>query len=202
MDKNKLVRKVKEIQMPTDMQQRIIENCYYEMEEKKMSTTKKFFQKPVVIVATFVFCLCFTGVSVLAGTSKLEGFFKDIMRWDGAVIGTFYEQATHEVEINVCDVSKELVVEITILNLSQAPYYTFESFSIAKYKIIDKNGNVVVENEILESSSIKDGKVNIGIPLGKISAGEYKLVVSELIGSSKADQPLVLSGTWECEFVY
>ena len=33
-----------------------------------------------------------------------------------------------------------------------------------------------------------------------ISDGEYTLIVSELVGSSKADQPLGLTGTWECSF--
>ena len=30
--------------------------------------------------------------------------------------------------------------------------------------------------------------------------GKYELIVSEMVGSSKADQPLVISGTWEVEF--
>ena len=33
-----------------------------------------------------------------------------------------------------------------------------------------------------------------------VPAGEYKLVVTELIGGAKAEQPLVVKGNWECGF--
>ena len=36
MDKKIFVNKIKEIEMPKDMQQRIIENCYIETEKKSM----------------------------------------------------------------------------------------------------------------------------------------------------------------------
>lgn len=47
---------------------------------------------------------------------------------------------------------------------------------------------------------IVDGNVTVTISLDNISSGAYKLVVSELVGSSKANQTLILSGIWECEF--
>ena len=37
-------------------------------------------------------------------------------------------------------------------------------------------------------------------PLENISDGEYTLIVSELVGSAKAEQPLGLTGNWECSF--
>lgn len=40
----------------------------------------------------------------------------------------------------------------------------------------------------------------MAISLEEVPAGEYKLIVTELVGGFKADQPLVVSGTWECEF--
>ena len=108
MDKKKFVNKIKEIEMPKDMQQRIIEKCYIETEKKRMN---KMFKKPMVAVASFAVCVCLMGVTALAATGKLEGYFRDIKRWDGAVIGTAYEQATDEVELNIIDVS-DLVLKI------------------------------------------------------------------------------------------
>ena len=113
MDKKKFVNKIKEIEMPKDMQQRIIEKCYIETEKKNMN---KMFKKPMVAVASFAICVCLMGVTALAAAGKLEGYFRDIKRWDGAVIGTAYEQATDEVELNIIEFSDKLVVEITMVN--------------------------------------------------------------------------------------
>ena len=197
MDKKKFVNKIKEIEIPKDMQQRIIEKCYIETEKKSMN---KMFKKPMVAVASFALCVCLMGVTALAATGKLEGYFRDIKRWDGAVIGTAYEQATDEVELNIVEVSDKLVVEITMVKPKEAPYSFFEMFGIKKYKIVDTNGNVIVENENLEMSAIANNKVLVNVPLDGVANGEYTLIVSELVGSSKAEQPLGLSGTWECSF--
>ena len=197
MDKKKFVNIIKEIEMPKDMQQRIIEKCYIETEKKSMN---KMFKKPMVAVASFALCVCLMGVTALAATGKLEGYFRDIKRWDGAVIGTAYEQATDEVEVNIIEVSDKLVVEITMVKPKEAPYSFFEMFGIKKYKIVDTNGNVIVENENLEMSAIANNKVLVNVPLDGVANGEYTLIVSELVGSSKAEQPLGLSGTWECSF--
>ena len=197
MDKKKFVNKIKEIEMPKDMQQRIIEKCYIETEKKSMN---KMFKKPMVAVASFALCVCLMGVTALAATGKLEGYFRDIKRWDGAVIGTAYEQATDEVEVNIIEVSDKLVVEITMVNFKEAPYSFFEMFGIKNYKIVDANGKVILENENLEMSAIANNKVLVNVPLDGVANGEYRLIVSELVGSSKAEQPLGLTGTWERSF--
>ena len=120
--------------------------------------------------------------------------------WDGAVVGTAYEQATDEVELNIVEVSDKLVVEITMVNFKEAPYSFFEMFGIKNYKIVDANGKVTVENENLEMSAIANNKVLVNVPLDDVGNGEYTLIVSELVGSAKAEQPLGLTGTWECSF--
>lgn len=118
-----------------------------------------------------------------------------------AVIGTSYEQATEEVELCITTVSHELVVEMTMVNPQIAPYSSFETFGIESYKIVDRNGNVIVEGEATELAEVAEGKVSVYISLDNISSREYTLIVSELIGSAKAEQPLVIRGNWECEFV-
>ena len=197
MDKMSFVNKIKEIEMPKEMQQRIIKNCYMEMEKKKM---KKEFKKPLKVAASFAICICLTGFTTLAAAGKLEGFFTDMKRFDGAVTGTVYEQATDEVQLDIIEVSDKLAVEITMMHSDKAPYSFFELFGIKEYKIVDKDGNVIVENENLEMSVITGDKVWVNLPLEKIGDGEYKLIVKEFVGSSKGDQPLPLTGVWECDF--
>lgn len=202
MEKKMIAEKLNKIEMPKEMRERVIKNCVIEMEEKTMrkNTSKKFLGRPVVAVASLVLCLCLTGVTALAATGKLQGFFKDITDWKGAVTGTAYEQATDEVELSVALVADELAVAVTMLKPEEAPYSSFETFGIESYKIVDLAGSVIAEGEATALAEVVDGKVNVNISLDNISSGEYKLIVNKMVGSAKADQPLVISGTWECEF--
>ena len=203
METKKLVEKLNEIKMSKELQERIIKNCYLEMEEKTMrkNTTKNFFKRPMAVAASLALSFGLMGVTALAATGKLEGFFKDIIRWDGAVTGTSYEQATDEVELSVMNVSDELEIKVAMVNPVVVPYSVFELFGVESYQIVDVAGNVIIEGEPTEMVEVVDGKVNISISLDDISSGKYKLIVRQLVGSAKADQPIVLSGAWECEFV-
>lgn len=197
----KIKKAVNEIEMPIGMKNRIINNCYLEMEEKDMTkNTKKFYKRPMVAAASIVLCLCLTGVTALAATGKLEGFFKDITDWTGAVIGTSYEQATEEINLNIVEVSDKLAVEIVFVNPEQSPYSFFETFGIKEFKIVDMNGNVIKEGKETDMVEVVYEKLEIMIPLENVISGDYKLVVSKMVGGSKADQPLEISGLWECEF--
>ncbi len=202
METKKLVKKLNEIEMPKEMQERIIENCYTEMEEKIMNknTRKNYFKKPMVVAASLALGLCLTGITAWAAAGKLEGFFRDITGWNGAVIGTSYEQATDEMELKVLNVADELIIEVTMVKPNVAPYSVFELMGVEEYNVVDKDGNVIAEGKTTEMAEVSDGKVNINIPLENIAGGEYKLLVSKFVGSAKADQPLVISGAWECEF--
>lgn len=197
MEIKMLAEKVNKIKMPKEMQERIMRNCCNETEEKNMS---KRVWKPAMVAASLILCLCLTGVTGLAATGKLRGFFRDITGWNGAIIGTAYEQATEEIQLSVMEVSEELKVAATMVNPKMAPYAYFETFGIESYEIVDKDGKVIVKGEATGMAAVVAGKVMVSIPLDNVPKGEYKLLVSEMVGSSKADQPLVVSGVWECGF--
>lgn len=202
MEMRELFQEIKEIEMSEEMKNRIINNCYNEKEEKVMAKNKnrKIFRKPMVAIASMALCFCLVGITALAATGKLEGYFKDIKRWDGAVTGTSYEQATDEIKMSVNMVSNELEVTAEFKTPDKVPYMTFQTFGIEDYQIVDVSGNVIVEGGRTELVQITEGKTTIVIPITELADGKYKLVVSGFVGSSKADQPLVLSGTWEYEF--
>lgn len=202
MNMKKLSQEVKEIEMSQDMKERIMNHCYHKMEEEQMSKNKtnKRFQKPMVAVASLAACFCLVGITTLAATGKLEGYFKDITRWDGAVVGTSYEQASDEIQLSVISVSDELTVSAEFVNPNVAPYKYFEAFGIEEYEIVTVDEKVVVKGETTDFAAPTDGKITITIPLSELPGGEYKLVVNSFVGSKKADQPLVLHGTWVCEF--
>ena len=200
-----LEKKVKEIEMPADMKARIIKNCYQKsmnMESKTMTKKSKnnFFKKPVIAVASLALCLFFTGVTVLAASGQLKGFFKDIINWTGAVTGTTYEQATDEIGINVVSVTDELTVLATMVNPEVAPYRYFEEFGVQSFVVKDMSGKVVLKGSATTMTEISNGQASMKLPLENLPAGKYTLVIDAFVGSSKADQPLVIHGNWECEF--
>lgn len=203
MTEKNCLENLKEIEMPDDMKNRIVSKCKVELEEQKMSKRKinKFARRPMVAAASLVLCLCLAGATVLASTWKLQGFFKDVKRWDGAVVGTTYEQATDEIAVKITEVKEELTLEISMLDSNVAPYSVFELFGVKKYKIIDMDGKNIAEADDENMAELISGKAVVQIPVNNIAEGAYKLIISEMVGSAKADQPLVLSGIWEIEFI-
>ena len=203
MDMKEFAQTVQKIEMPDEMQTRILNNCYkkinQETEYKIMSKkTNSYFKKPLATAAALALCICVGGVTVLATTGK--GFFKDIMGWDGAITGTAYEQATDEIDIAVTDVSDSLTVVATVVNPTIVPYMTFDEMRIGSYKIIDSLGNVVVEGMSNVMLPYENGQIRVAIPLENLESGTYKLIIDSFVGGSKADQPLEIHGNWECEF--
>ncbi len=201
MEMKILQKEVNKIEMSKDMEDEIIQNCYRKMEDKKMSknTSKKFYMKPMVAVAALALCLCLTGMTAMAAQGKMQGFFKDIKNWNGAVTGTTYEQATDEVEMTTYVEENKVVVTLSMVQPDIAPYSFFELFGIQNYQIVDGKGNVLTEGSTVQSE-ITSGEVIVDISIADIAKGDYKLLVTQLTGSSKADQPLVISGRWESEF--
>ena len=203
MDMKEFAKSMQKIEMPDEMQARILDNCYKKINketEYKIMTkqTNRFFKKPLATAAAVALCLCVGGVTVLATTGK--GFFKDIIGWDGAITGTVYEQATDEIDIAVTDVTDGLTVVATVVNPNTVPYMTFDQMRIGSYKIVDSLGNIVVEGVSNMMLPYENGQIIVTIPLENLESGNYRLIVDSFVGGSKADQPLVMNGNWECEF--
>lgn len=204
MEMKELSNQVNKIEMPREMQERILRNCHIKTEEKIMekNKTNKKYRKPAVAVAVLAICLSLTGITALAAGDKLKGYFRDIKRWDGAVTGTAYEQATDEVEITAVAEAGQLAVNVKMLNADRAPYAYIETMGIKEYKILDLEGNEIVTGEATEAVAVSEDSVIVPVSLEGVSCGNYKLVISKLVGGAKAEQPLDISGTWECEFTY
>ena len=202
MDIEKFKETLKKIEMSQEMQERIIRNCnskkIFDIEEYAMNKSKKIWLKksiPMVAALSVFFCFAIVGVAAV-GT----GFFKDVTRWDGTVVSTTYEQATEEIEVNATVDENGLTVLVTMLTPDKLPYSVFEEFGISSYQITDMSGNVIIEGAGTELSQINNGLAEIIISLDGIESGNYMLIIRKYVGSAKANQPLEISGMWECEF--
>lgn len=202
-----LKKKMEEIKMTGAMQERILQNCLKETEKERTDLSmmekknnKRWFQKPLAVAAAFALCLTLGSVTALAANGKLEGFFKDITDWRGAVTGTTYEQATDEITVNVIAEAGVLKVEAVFVEAEKAPYSEVEQLAIGKYRMIDANGNTVAQGDAGEAVPVQDGQTALMLDVEELPEGQYTLQLQSFIGSKKADQPLSINGNWECEF--
>lgn len=204
METKLIKEEMKEIEMPFEMQERILKNCRNAgLEEKENIYMQKLNKKWIrfaTVAAAVALCLGLGSITALAASGKLEGFFVDVKDWNGAVVGTTYEQATEEIEVGVTVDGDSLAVEAVLLKATEAPYVEIDTFGVKAYQITDMSGDVVVEGISTTVTEVVGGKVSIAIPLNGLESGSYKLIIAEFVGDSKADQPLPISGYWECEF--
>lgn len=193
-----LKKSVKDIKMSDEAKNRIIKNCYLQTSSKEeyvMKRTNKGFKKMLPLVAVMIVCVISVGAVV---ANHFRGF-KDVNK-GSAVVGTIYEESTEMIKINA-EVNDALVVSAEVLDYTKPPYMEFDVMDINSYKILDNSGKTIDEGSAKATSDFTNGKVSFKIPLSDIASGEYKLVISEFIGSKKADQPLPIKGIWECTFI-
>ena len=203
MEFENLKSAAQEITMPEEMKRRIAHNCKQietTMEEHNMNNRKNtsFFRKPAAVFAALAVCLSLS-LTALAATGVLQGFFRDITNYSGAIVGTCYEQATDEIKMDVTVNGDELTVMVSFANPQMAPYVYAEQLGIAQYRIVDVNGKEIKEGSA-GSAEVVNGQASVNIELDGISNGSYKLIVTAFVSEKKADQPLNINGNWECEF--
>lgn len=167
--------------------------------ERRTSSARKW-TRIATVAAAVTLCLGLGGITVMAASGKLEGFFADVTRWDGAVVGQTYEQATEEIEVSATVSGDSLIVDAVLLKAGDAPYAFLDGFGVQMYHIVDAKGDVIVEGICSETVGITDGKVSVELPLDELESGSYTLIITEFVGTAKAEQDLPVKGYWECEF--
>ncbi len=165
----------------------------------KMNKRVKFYKRPMALVAVLTVCILASSVIALAKTGVLSGYFKDIKNPVGAAVGTEYEGAEEETNIEIIKGNNQLTALVTMLYPNEVPYSEFEELGVDNYKIVAENGEIMAKGSA-EMTKIKDGKAVLNIPLDGIPSGSYKLIISKMVGGKKADAPLVMGIDWECEF--
>lgn len=182
------------------------------MEVHTMSKPKITMKRTLAIVA--VLALCIVTVTMTPLAKSIKGFFSDIVRFDGAVTGTKYENATEEIEVRISEVTSEengntvVRLDLTFENPTEAPFPYIQELSVSEYKILDSNNREIIKTKLSaedgDKGTVSEGKVSVNLSLNdaKLKSGEeYTIVIEKMYGHSKADTPLHITGRWECEFV-
>ena len=198
---DRLRKEVKKIELSEKAKQRILKNCKEKIESKQENTIMNNiakYKKPLIAVAALAVCLCLTGITAMATTGK--GFFKDTKRFDGAITGQTYQNATDELLVYAAVDEDVLTVTVEMVKIEIVPYREIEVLELEKYRVYDAFGNVVMENVVPKEAVMEDNQIKFEIPAGELAEGTYKLELDVLSGSKKGDQDLLIYGGWECEF--
>lgn len=198
-----LKNEVNKIKLSESAKQRILDSCREKInsEQENYSMNKNILtklKKPLMVAATFALCLCLTGITAVATTGK--GFFKDKVRFDGAITGQTYHNATEEVLVYAAVEDETLTVTLEMVKYEAAPYSKIEVLELKDYRIYDSDGTVVMENAVPENVVMENNQIKFQIPAEGLTEGIYKLKLDVLSGSKKAEQDLLIYGEWECEF--
>ena len=203
MKYDQLKSNAESLAMPEEMKHRIVRNCKMQiMSERKDAIMKNnqkhtVFGRPAVVFFALTICLSLS-VTALAATGALQGFFRNITNLSGTVVGTSYEQATEEINLQVDAVSDELTVLVTI-DPQIMPYHETEKLGISAYQIVDEAGNVVKEGTA-DPVKLINGQAEIKIRLKDIGSDSYHLIVTALLSEKKADQTMLIHGNWDLAF--
>ena len=194
------------MQAPFDLKEEI-----KNMEERTMSKPKITIKRALALVAVLALCLVTVCMTPLA--SSIKGFFSDIIRFDGAITGTQYENATNDIKVDVLETTSEngnviIPVELTFENPTEAPFPYIQEVAISEYKILDSNNKEIIKTKLSaedgDKGTVSDGKVLVNLSLNeaKLNSGEeYTIVIEKMYGLAKADAPLHITGTWKCSFI-
>ena len=193
------------MQAPFDLKEEI-----KNMEERTMSKPKITTKRTLAIAAVLALCLVTVCMTPLA--NSIRGFFSDIIRFDGAITGTQYENATNDIKVDVLEVTSEngnviIPLELSFENPTEAPFPYIQEVAVSEYKIVDSNNKEIIKTKVSaedgEKGTINNGKVLVNLSLNdtKLKSGEeYTIVIEKMYGLAKADAPLHITGTWKCNF--
>lgn len=160
-----------------------------------------------------VLALCIITVTMTPLANSIKGFFSDIVRFDGAITGTKYENATNDITVDVLELTTEngniiIPLDLTFEKPTEAPFPYIREVSVSEYKIVDSNNKEIIKTKLSAEDGAKgtvsDGKVsvNLSIDEANFKSGEkYTIAIEKIYGLSKVDAPLHITGRWECNFV-
>ena len=181
------------------------------MEVHTMSKPKITMKRTLAIVAVLALCIITVTMTPLA--NSIKGFFSDIIRFDGAITGMKYENATNDIKIDVSELTTDngniiIPLDLTFENPTEAPFPYIQEVAVSEYKIVDSNNKEVVKAKVSaedgDKGTVVDNKVLVNLSLNdtKIESGEeYILIIEKMYGLAKADAPLHITGNWQCKFV-
>jgi len=189
MDYYGIKENVEAIHLPEESRQRITEH----LKHRKEPIMKKHYRKPFAVAAVLALCLMLPlGASAAGGM----GFFRDLTGWNGAVVGTAYENATEEIAVTAKSENQELLVTVTLLKPQELPYRKEETLALGSCYLTDEAGNRIAQWTGTDAVQITGPTLTFRLSLEE---GAHMLHIENFVSAKKADQDLTISGDWQIE---
>ena len=192
-----------QIPIPNDLHSRCVTGMdKAETGRKGQIIMLKSHKKIVAAVAALVLTVGILGGGAVFADS-IRGFFSDVIRFDGAVVGTEYHNATEEIAVTAEAVGDTVIANARFLYPADAPYAFIAELSLRNVTLTDSSGAKLLTVAETEITPINNGSVSITIPMGTVTLStdaEYTLTFDTAVGHAKAEQPLPMSGNWSCSF--
>lgn len=191
-----------EIPIPTNLHDRCelgIDRAAHD--QKGQITMLKFRKSTVAAAVALVLTFGLLTAGAVTYADSIRGAFSDVIRFDGAVVGTEYHNATEEIEVTAEAVGDTVIVNARFLYPADAPYAFIAELSLKNVTLTDSSGAKLLTVGETEITPITNGSVSIAIPMGTVSLSpheSYTLSFDTAVGHAKAEQPLPMSGNWSC----
>ena len=193
MDMDELRAAAERITLSAEARARIARNCRAARADAQRSGGARRRRLAAVAVAA---ALCLG----LAATAYGLGRFRDVTRWDGAVVGTEYGPAAEELDVRVLPAEGGIEVLAAMTSPETFPWRGLESLGLGAYRLLDGAGDTLAAGEGTAPVAVADGEAQIFLPIEALPGGDYTLVIDSFVGGAKGDQPLPLLGPWTCPF--
>ena len=199
-----IASQLNEIPIPANLHERCelgIDRAAYE--QKGHITMLKFRKNTVAAAVALVLTFGLLTAGAVTYADSIRGAFSDVTRFDGAVVGTEYHDATEEIEVTAETVGNTITVNARFLYPADAPYAFITDLSLKNATLTDSSGTKLLTVAETEITPISNGSVSIIIPMGTVSLSpdeSYTLTFDTAVGHAKAEQPLPMSGNWSCTF--
>lgn len=151
---NRIKQELEKIEIPKELHERSelgIKAASSEMKGRGIMNTAIKGLGGVAAVA--VLSISLTAAVNPGFASSLQGFFKEVTNWKGAVIGTEYYQATDEISVTVSDLNVKnnhfvLPITVTFEQADKAPYIMAEALTFGEFKVRSHSGVEVTAEQI------------------------------------------------------
>ena len=197
-----IASQLNEIPIPANLHDRCelgIDRAAHEL--KGTITMLKFRKSTVAAAVALVLTFGLLTAGAVTYADSIRGAFSDVTRFDGAVVGTEYHNATEEIEVTAEAVGDTVIVNARFLYPADAPYAFITELSLKNATLTDSNGAKLLTVKETEITPINNGSVSIAIPMGTVTLSSdeaYTLSFDTAVGHAKAEQPLPMSGNWSC----
>lgn len=136
-----------------------------------------------------------------AVAASINGYFKDMTRWDGAVVGAQYAQATDEIDISIAQIEHDggalaITLDIRFLYPDTAPYRYIEHLAVSRACVVDAGGETTASSSA--EATVAEGSCRLVLRFPAAPEDCKALHIGALHGFSKADAPLEITGEWIC----